>query len=232
VRVTSRSGFFSGSGGFRSVSMIWSMLMWPQPPVARSTICSRAASPARVRNVPGSRLQTLRTAGPVVRTGRGAGDAAVDQQVDAGLAGVGAAADQEPQVSPLDAELGRGEGARRAIAAAEGVHQPAAQVAADRHLPGQRSPRRSGAEGCAGRLPRAVVDSFEVRQEDCPAPPRAVRVRREPGGSRQRPRVRAWAWSDRRASGHVGCITAAPAARPRREGGNPVSFLAASFHRP
>ena len=61
--------------------------------------------------------ERLRAAGLAVRAGGGADDLAVDDQVDAGLAGEAAAADQEVEERPVDPERRAGQRAGRVVAA-------------------------------------------------------------------------------------------------------------------
>src|SRR5207249_6321495 len=99
--------------------------------------------------------------------GRGADDLAADEQVDARLAGVLAAADEEVEVVALDLELGRSERADGGVAAAEAVDEPLAEEAGDRHLARQRALRRPGAEGSAGGGPAGGVGvALEVGEEE------------------------------------------------------------------
>ena len=85
-----------------SEKTIWSMLMWPQPSELRSTISMRACLPFQVGDIPTGRLQ-----GFAILARRGADHLAADAEIDAGLAGIVAAADQETDVAPLDEERPR-----------------------------------------------------------------------------------------------------------------------------
>ena len=118
--------------------------MWPQPPVARSTIWICAVLPAKSPTSQEHGARRLAAAGLGVGTGGGADDFAVDQQVHAGLALPAATADEEADELPLDLELRRRERAGGLVAAVETVDQAVAEVAA--HCP-------SGAATCPAPVP-------------------------------------------------------------------------------
>ncbi len=115
----------------------------------------------QVAHVPVAPLQPL-----VVLAGGGADDLAVHQQVDARLARLVAAADQEADVAALDREVRRRERADGVVAVDPAVHQPLALEAGHRLLAGQRAVDRPRAEGLAGHLPVAVVLALEVGEND------------------------------------------------------------------
>ena len=90
------------------------------------------------RDVPRVPFQSLGAARLVVGAGGGVDHLAIHQQVDAGAAGMHAAADQEVEVLAFDLQRRRGECAGRAVALEEAVDQPLAFEPADLHLARQR----------------------------------------------------------------------------------------------
>ena len=135
--------------------------MWPQPPVAASTISIRPVLPFRLcmsQVVPRLRFHRdwywvqwpceLR---------------ALDQQIDAGLAGETAAADQKRDVIVVDLELGEMSVPRLSSPPRKSIDSLLALEPADVHLIGQRAGRRAGAgRRGAGRFPVAVIGSLEI----------------------------------------------------------------------
>ena len=95
----------------------------------------------------------------------GANDLAVDLQVDARLAGMVAAADQETDVTPFDAEGLRGGLALGSVARDKRVHQAAAGEAADRLLACFGSARRLFAKRLARQRPAFVGLLLEVLEQ-------------------------------------------------------------------
>jgi hypothetical protein len=98
--------------------------------------------------------------------GGGLHDLAVDEEVDADLAGKIAAAEQHVDVGQGDGEFGRGERAGGLVAADVGIDEAASEKAGDGLLVGQRAARGAGAKGFPGDLPVAPVRALEVREDD------------------------------------------------------------------
>lgn len=121
--------------------------------------------PIQILDIPGFPLQALRAARPIVRAGRSAHDFAIDQQIDAGRAGVRAAAQQKRDEFAFDFKLRRGQSAGAGVAAGERVHQAPAMIARYRHLPRQRPLRRPLPEGRAGGRPAPIVLPFEILEK-------------------------------------------------------------------
>ena len=117
-------------------------------------------------DVPVLPVEELAAAGLSVGARGGEDDFAVDEQVHAGLALVSAAADEELDVVPLDGELGRGELARRLVAAEERVDESLAFETGDLHLAAERALGRGRAERLAFDLPVAVVRRLEIVDQD------------------------------------------------------------------
>ena len=122
--------------------------------------------PLELGDVPRGPFEPFRAARFVVRPGGRADDRAADEEVEARLAGILAAADEDVQVPPLDRERWRGERARGVVAADERVDQAAAFEALDVHLPGERPPRRGCPEGRADGRPPGVVVGLEVGDDE------------------------------------------------------------------
>ena len=161
-RVTSRSV----PGGLRSVRTIWSTLMWPQPPVARSTISSRAVLPARSPHVPAAGSSRSLPPGSVF------GPAAVRTTLPSTSRFMQVSPAQPPPPieeadrPSIDRERRGREHAGGPVAAGERVDEPAALEALDGHLARQGAPRRPAAEGGALGDPPAVVVALEIGEDD------------------------------------------------------------------
>ena len=151
-----------------SEKMIWSMLMWPHPPELRSTISITASLPCKsaTSQLAGSRASrslpvAVRTTLPSTR------------QIDARLARMAPAADEETDVAPLDAERLRGGRALRAVAVEERVDQAVADKTAHRLLAGLGAVGRTFAEGVAGDRPAFVGPSSRNRRRPSPTAPKS-----------------------------------------------------------
>ena len=105
----------------------------------------------QIGDVPTGGLQGL-----AILAGRRADHLAADAEIDAGLARMVAAADEEADVPPLDAEGLRGGRALRAVAADERVDQAVAGKTAHRLLPGLGAVGGALAEGVADDRPAFV----------------------------------------------------------------------------
>jgi hypothetical protein len=99
-------------------------------------------------DIPGGPVELL-----AVGAGGGARDAGADEEVDAGLIGMVAAADEEVDVRALDFQLGRGKRACGFVAAGKAVDQSLAAKAANGHLAGECAAGGFVAEGVADRGP-------------------------------------------------------------------------------
>ena len=116
-----------------------STLICPQLPRWLLTISMRRGAAAQIAHVPQATPHPL-----VVGAGGRLHDLSVHQQVDAGLVGMIAAADQEGDVAALDAELRRGERSHGLVALDHGIGVAVALIGPISHsLP------------CLGPLPKA-----------------------------------------------------------------------------
>src|SRR5262249_47808359 len=129
-----------------------------------------------IADIPRRRFKLLTAAGLCIRPSRRADCLAVNQQVDARLSFVTAAANQETDKFAFNFELGRSQFARRSIAAQEAVHQPFPQKAAYRHLSRQRTLCRSSAKCGARHLPMPIIITLKVSQENVVAIGRGLDV--------------------------------------------------------
>ena len=176
--------------GSWSVRAMASTLTCPHPPVAASTTSTPACFPANSARSQATGSRSSLPPGRSLGAGRGADDLAVDEEVDAGLSGELAAADEEAEVAAGDLERRRREGAGRVVAAVKTAGEAVAGEAGDGHLAGQRARRGSGAEGGAGRGPVAVGVGLEVGDEDAAVVLRRVAAaagpRRSGGGGGER----------------------------------------------
>jgi len=117
-------------------------------------------------DVPRFRRERFAAARLAVRAGGCSYDLAVDEELKGELLGVAAAADQEGEELPFDAELGGSERAGGVVALEERVHEALALEPVHGHLPWKRPARRSGPEGLAGDGPTSVGRGFKVREHD------------------------------------------------------------------
>ncbi|MEI9962632.1 MAG: hypothetical protein WDM76_16405 [Limisphaerales bacterium] len=77
-----------------------------------------------------------------------------------------ATADQELDILALDLKGRRSQPALRVVTAAERIDKGIPLEAVHRHLILQRALRRAGAKGGAGNLPRAIICSFKIFDDD------------------------------------------------------------------
>ncbi len=101
-----------------------------------------------------------------VGAGDRAGDLIADEEIDARLTGVVAAADEEVDPFALDAELGRGQGAGGGVASEVAVDQALAEKAADAHLVRQGAPSGAVPERLARGGPVAVGRALEIGENE------------------------------------------------------------------
>ena len=90
---------------------------------------------------------------------------AVDQEIDADLAGMIPSADQKVEVRLGDGELRRDQRAGGFITTDVGVHKAASEKSRDRLLVRQRATSRSFSEGVTGRSPRAPIRRLEIAED-------------------------------------------------------------------
>ena len=115
----------------------------------------------QIAHVPGLPIEML-----AIGAGGRANRLAVDEQVNAGLARMIAAAEQEIDIAAFDPKVARGERADRAIPFEKAVDQSVPRKAAHLHLIGQRATSGPRAESLPRGLPRAVIGSLEIGDEN------------------------------------------------------------------
>src|SRR6266550_1493556 len=96
--------------------------------------------------------------------GGGSDDFAIDEEIDAGFAIVGAATDEEGDVIAVDDEWRRSERPAGAVAVEKRIRQAMAEKAIDLLLVGKGSVRGCFAECLAGDCPAGVVVAFKIGQ--------------------------------------------------------------------
>ena len=116
----------------------------------------------KLADVPGVPAEPLRASWFAVRTGCRANGLAVDHQVDARLAGIASAPDQEIQIRPFDAKRRAGQGPGGVVSAVERIDQTPAKITGNGHLSGKRPLRRAWAECVAGGRPAPVARPLEI----------------------------------------------------------------------
>ena len=116
--------------------------------------------PKHGKEIPGVPVQPLEFI-----AARGRKDAAVDQEVDADLAGMIPAADEKIEIRLPDGELGRSQRARGFVAADIRVHKAASEKSRDRLLVGQRSACRSISKSVTRCSPRAPIRRLEIAED-------------------------------------------------------------------
>ena len=122
-------------------------------------------SPRKLRHVPRLGRQRLAAALAVIWPRRAADDVTIHEQLQREPLAL-PSADEERNELPLNPKLGRCYGASRGVTFEKRSHQPFTVESLYMHLPGHRPARRSTTERFAGRLPRAVVRSFEVGNDE------------------------------------------------------------------
>src|SRR5438445_1953186 len=96
----------------------------------------------------------------------GADHFAIDHEIDARFALMGAAADEEGEVVAIDREVRRSERAAGAVAIQKRIHQSVSQKSINVLLVGKRSARWTFAERLAGGGPAGVIFALKIGEKD------------------------------------------------------------------
>src|SRR5437016_5316710 len=115
----------------------------------------------QISDIPPVRLELFRAARFRIRAGCRAYSLSADNQINAGLPWIVAAADQERDIFMRDLELGRSKLSCRDVAAGEAVHQTLTPESCYFHLSRQSPFGWALAKGCPRGFPVAVGVALE-----------------------------------------------------------------------
>ncbi len=164
IRIRAVTGIsrVAGSEAWRAIAL-HDLIGQHVPPSAGMPIDNldhRLAS-GQILDIPSLPIEMLASAAGS-RSGRTLDDATIDQQLDARLGRMMAAADQKIDEGPLDFERGRNERPLRSVTTQVTIHQPVAKKSGHGHLIGERAVRRRLSERVPFAAPSAVIIPFEI----------------------------------------------------------------------